>query len=85
MRNLIFAAAIMTAGCASSEDDAPKVSASQWKLCWSLCGKGDKLIAATPTDCLCKGGYRVKTDVPPPVEEPTGGEPFDLWLWLGFK
>jgi len=86
MKILVFIGAIL-AGCVSSDDAPTKVSSAQWKLCWSLCGKGDKLVAASPDSCLCKGGYRVSTE---PQAEEIGdpekpAEPFDLWQWLGFK
>lgn len=78
-RTTVMLALILGACTTPSE---PKTSKAQWKLCWDLCGRKDRLIAVEGKDCLCEGGYRVKSE---PEKEPEPSQPFSLFEFLGFK
>ena len=49
----IIAVLIMT-GCASTV-----VTKKRWVECWALCGKADKLVSASTSECLCSNGDTV--------------------------
>jgi len=69
--------------CTTAPLPAEKTSKAQWKLCWSLCGKADKLLAVEGKSCICEGGYRVNSEPEKEPGEPS--QPFSLFEFLGFK
>lgn len=50
---------IFVTGCTSTPEYV--VSKSAWLECWSLCGKKDRLLAVTETECLCTKGKEKRT------------------------
>lgn len=73
---------IYAMSCSSVPASDLRITKDQWKLCWELCGKKDKLSAVEGKMCVCEGGYHVNSE---PEKAPEPSKPFSLAEWLGLK